>query len=396
MQKITEKVLEPKFNDSFNSKKSPKIAFFIRNLDGGGAQKVIINLIKGLVKQGIVPDLVLTKIEGPFLNLIPKGVRIINLNSKQILPATIPLSRYLKQEQPDVLVANINNSNVAAVMARMLSSVSTRLLLVEHSTFSFDRTIFPLKSKFLLPVLMRWLYPLADTVVAVSNGVARDLETELCFKQGLVKTIYNPIVDDEILAKAKEPLEHPWFQPGEPPVFLTAGRLELQKNISDLIKAFARLRTQRSARLLILGKGSLQNQLKSLAEELGVESDVSIAGFVANPYAYMSRSAAFVLSSIYEGLPTVLVEAMASGCPVVSTNCPHGPAEILQDNKYGLLVPVNNPIALAEAMQIMMDNPTNQQLLAQRAKDFTVDRVVEQYLKTMQYCEGFAYKRENQ
>jgi glycosyltransferase involved in cell wall biosynthesis len=384
MQKITEKVLESKLNDSFNPKKSPKIAFFIRNLDGGGAQKVIINLIKGLVKQGIVPDLVLTKIEGPFLNLIPKGVRIINLNSKQILPATIPLSRYLKQEQPDVLVANINNSNVAAVMARMLSSVSTRLLLVEHSTFSFDRTIFPLKSKFLLPVLMRLLYPLADTVVAVSNGVARDLETELCFQQGLVKTIYNPIVDDEILAKAKEPLEHPWFQPDEPPVFLTAGRLELQKNISDLIKAFALLRTQRSARLLILGKGSLQNELKSLAEELGVGSDVSIAGFVANPYAYMSRSAAFVLSSIYEGLPTVLVEAMASGCPVVSTNCPHGPAEILQDNKYGLLVPVNNPIALAEAMQIMMDNPTNQQLLAQRAKDFTVDRVVEKYLETMQ------------
>jgi glycosyltransferase involved in cell wall biosynthesis len=387
MQKITENVLEQKKYSSFSSiesaNKYPKIAFFIRNLDGGGAQKVILNLIKGLVKLGIVPDLVLTQVNGPFLHLIPKGVRIINLNSKQVLPATIPLSRYLKQEKPSVLVANINNSNVAAVMARMLSSASTRLLLVEHSTFSFDRTIFPLKSKFLLPILMRCLYPRADTVIAVSNGVAYDLETELCFKQGLVKTIYNPIVDDEIVAKAKEPLEHPWFQTGQPPVFLTAGRLELQKNISDLIRAFAHLRTKRSARLLILGKGSLQSQLKSLAEELGVGSDVSIPGFIANPYAYMSRSAAFVLSSIYEGLPTVLVEAMACGCPVVSTDCPHGPAEILQDNKYGLLVPVHNPIALAEAMQKILDNPTSQQLLAERTKDFTVDQVVKKYLETM-------------
>ncbi|BAZ41636.1 glycosyl transferase, group 1 family protein [Calothrix sp. NIES-4101] len=383
MLKSTEKLSLQKANNSVSSNISGRIAFFIRNLEGGGAQKILLNLLKPMVKQGMQIDLVLSLADGHFLAQVPEGVRVIDLKSKQVIPSTLPLSRYLQQEKPQVLVANMNSCNVAAVMARMLSSVSTRIVLVEHNTFSYHKSSFPLKAKLFLPTLMRWLYPHADSIIAVSNGAARDLESQINLKKNLVKTIYNPIIDRHLLEKAKEPLDHPWFQPNQPPVILTVGRLIAQKDHETLIRAFALLRRQKPARLLILGEGDLQNRLQTLVKELGIESDVSLPGFIVNPYAYMSQASMFVLSSIYEGLPTVIVEAMACGCPVVSTNCPSGPEEILEDEKYGLLVPVGDTVALAHAMEQMLDNPTDKTLLTQKAQNFTTDCAVFQYLSVM-------------
>ena len=197
---------------------------------------------------------------------------------------------------------------------------------------------------------MQRTYLHADAIVAVSNGVADDLANVVGLPRECVTTIYNPTVHPQLLALAQARLEHPWFAAGAPPVVLGVGRLGKSKDFPTLIKAFARLRTERPARLLILGGtdkvskwDESRDQLMALAAELGVVDDVSLPGFVANPFAYMTRAAVFVLSSQYEGFPNVLVEALACGCPVVSTDCPSGPSEILDKGKYGRLVPCRDP-----------------------------------------------------
>ncbi|NLO89188.1 MAG: glycosyltransferase, partial [Clostridia bacterium] len=189
-------------------------------------------------------------------------------------------------------------------------------------------------------------------VVAVSQGVADDLVKTTGLMRELIKVIYNPIVTPELLEKAKESIGHPWFKPGQPPVILSAGRLTAAKDFPTLIHAFARVRAERLARLMILGEGEERPNLESLVRELGLESDVSMPEFVENPYAYMARAAVFVLSSAWEGFGNVLVEAMAVGTPVVSTDCPSGPAEILEGGKWGKLVPVGDVEKLAKALKI--------------------------------------------
>ncbi|MCU0548153.1 MAG: glycosyltransferase [Leptolyngbya sp. Prado105] len=360
---------------------SRKIAIFLRDLDAGGTQKVSANLIREMVARGTVPDLVVSALKGPFLKEIPPEVRVINLNSKRLLFSFFKLSQYLRESQPDVLLSTAFSGNIAAILAKYLSRAKTRVLIATHNTLSVDKHNVPLHVRLPLLFLMRAVYPFADTIIAVSEGAARDLEIELSLNLGSVKTVYNPIVNSEMLRKAQEQNEHPWFQPGQPPVFLTIGRLFKQKNHRNLLQAFSEVRSQQASRLMILGEGDLREELECLVKELGLESDVWMPGFVDNPLSYLRQAQAFVLSSDYEALPTVLVEAMACGCPIVSTNCPYGPLEILENGKYGLLVPPNDPNALANAMQQIIKTPNDQCSLLNRARDFSVDLIVPQYLE---------------
>jgi glycosyltransferase involved in cell wall biosynthesis len=234
----------------------------------------------------------------------------------------------------------------------------------------------------LTPQLVRWFYPWAESIVPVSQGVAEDL-ARIGLSLERVQVIYNPVVTPELFEKAQEPVEHPWFSPGQPPVILGVGRLEQQKNFSTLIRAFAQVHQQHSARLIILGEGSERSYLESLIKELGLTENVALPGFVANPYAYMARAAMFVLSSAWEGLPTVLIEAMAVETPVVSTDCDSGPAEILKNGKYGKLVGVGDIKGLAEAMISTLTEPTDLRALQQRTVDFSVDGVLAQYMQVL-------------
>jgi glycosyltransferase involved in cell wall biosynthesis len=231
--------------------------------------------------------------------------------------------------------------------------------------------------------LLRRTYPEADRIIAVSRGVADDLRTLVRLPPELVTTAYNPVVDSELAKKADAPIDHPWFVPGAPPVIIAVGRLTEQKDFPTLLRAFARVRAQRQARLLILGEGELRRKLEALACELGVDQDVSLSGFMSNPFAYMARAAVFVLSSAYEGLPGVLIETLACGCPVVSTDCPSGPAEILKNGQYGRLVPVGDPAAMAQAILSTLEAPPDRGLLQKRASLFSVDRAIEQYLEVL-------------
>jgi glycosyltransferase involved in cell wall biosynthesis len=264
----------------------------------------------------------------------------------------------LKETKPVALLSHMNHTNVAAILARELARSKARLVVVEHDTLSAAKS--ELRRSQLLPTAMKWLYPRADSIVGVSKGVSEDLDRELGFQPGTVKTVYNPVVNPDTIDKAKMPVAHPWFQAGSPPVFLAVGRLTPQKDFSNLIQAFGILRKQKDARLMILGEGELRGALEAEIESLGIGEDISLPGFVQNPYAYMSNSTAFVLSSQWEGLPTVLIEAMACGCAVVATDCPSGPDEILAGGKYGLLVPTENAQALADAMIKTLDSPIDQ------------------------------------
>ena len=356
-----------------------RITFFLDALHGGGAEKAVVNLLKGLSqRKDFDLDLVLAKLEGPYLDRVPKQVRIINLKTDRVITALFPLIDYLHQNKPWALIGNMGHVNVIAALAKKLSGIQTKLVLVEQNTLSASKS--NLARAKLVPPLMKLLYPSANLVAGVSVGVARDLENSLGFTTGMVKVLHNPIVDAELFANSTEPLEHHWFGENKPPVFLAVGRLSPQKDFPNLLRALAIVRQKKSARLIILGEGELRPQLEAMAIDLGIEDDVALPGFVQNPYAYMSRASCFVLSSREEGLPTVLIEAMACGCPVVSTNCPSGPEEILAGGKYGYLVPIQNSVALSEAMLQTLDNPLDRAILIERANCFSIDSAVKQYL----------------
>ncbi|MCC0177425.1 glycosyltransferase [Waterburya agarophytonicola K14] len=359
-----------------------RIAFFLPNLYGGGAERVSVNLLKGMVdNKNLVLDLVLGIAEGSFLEQVPEGVNIINLQSPRVATAILPLVKYLKNTQPDALLSHLGHANVIALLANKLAGSKTRLAVVEHNTLSVaDAT--SLRAK-VTPWFMERFYPSADAIIGVSEGVSADLENQLNFAPGSVKTIYNPVINEELLAKANTPVSHPWLKFGELPVFLAVGRLTAQKDFVNLIRAFALVRQQKAARLIILGEGELRSELEELANTLGVKDDIDLPGFADNPYGYMNRVTAFVLSSRYEGLPTALIEAMACGCSVVSTNCPSGPEEILAGGKYGYLVPIQDSKSLSEAMLNVLDKPTSRDTLQQRAKIFSTEQIVPQYLETL-------------
>ena len=359
-----------------------RITFFLDALHGGGAEKAVVNLLKGLAQRDEFDlDLVLATKEGPYLDIVPQEVRIVDLNAGRAVAATLPLIKYLKQNRPWAVIGNMGHVNVVASIATKLSGIKTKLLLVEQNTLSANPT--KLKRAKIVVRLMKLLYPSADAVAGVSAGVARDLERCLGLKENSVKVLNNPVVNEDLKAKSQVEIDSPWFAANTPPIFLAVGRLNPQKDFPNLLNAFARVRKQQSARLIILGEGDERQVLEAIIADLGIGDDVLLPGFVKNPYAYMKHASCFVLSSQEEGLPTVLIEAMACGCPVVATDCPSGPDEILDSGVYGHLVPIKNSAALAEAMLETLKNPPNRELLTQRANKYSTENAVTQYLSLL-------------
>lgn len=351
-------------------------------LHGGGAEKAVVNLLKGLAERDEFDlDLVLSAREGPYLDQVPKQVRIIDLNKGRVITSILPLANYLKQNRPWALIGNMGHVNVVASMARELARIQTRLVLVEQNTLSASKS--HLQRAKLVPYFMKLLYPRANAVAGVSAGVARDLEQQLGLEKETVEVLNNPIVNKDLIAQSQAILDHPWFAENSPPVFLAVGRLNPQKDFPNLLHAFALVRKQKTARLIILGEGQERQNLEAIIDSLGISEDVLMPGFVKNPYAYMKRASCFVLSSRHEGLPTVLIEAIACGCPVVATNCPSGPDEILDHGAYGSLVPIENSQALAEAMLKTLENPPRKEILIQRANEYSTEKVVATYLSLL-------------
>jgi len=359
-----------------------KLAIFLPALYGGGAEHTMLKLAGGLAARGYPVDLVLARTQGPFLDRVPDAVNVIDLQTRRDILSIFPLVRYLRQERPAALLTGLH-ANIIALWARWLARVPTRLVISERSTLSQMVKHLPDHLRLrLMPQLVRWFYPWADCIVAVSQGVAEDLRQLLKISDTRIQVIYNPVVTPDLRDQAQTDLDHPWFQNGKPPVVLAIGRLTAPKDYPLLIAAFARvLKTQR-ARLLILGEGEERPALESLIQDLGLGSDVSMPGFVSNPFPYIVRSAAFVLSSRWEGLPGALIEAMYCGIPLISTDCPSGPREILLDGKYGRLVPIQDVEALSLAICDALDNkiPPPPSESWQR---FSLDLILDQYVKVL-------------
>ncbi|MGK7893752.1 MAG: glycosyltransferase [Xenococcus sp. (in: cyanobacteria)] len=323
------------------------VAFYLRMLSGGGAERVFINLIQGFIARGIKVDLVLNIAEGAYLPQVPAKARVIELKTPNLLKGLPRLAKYLKKEKPDTLISALHFNNEIAIWAKLLAGVKTRVVVSEHNTLSVRSKHQTDREKW-APLFARFFYPWANEIVTVSHGAAADLSQVTGLPLSRIKVIYNPVITPELLEQAKEPVEHPWFADGEPPVILAVGRLHKQKDYSTLIRAFAKVRQNKPCRLMILGTGPDRQKLQSLIKELDLESDVLLSGFKANPYAYMSKASMLVLSSQWEGLPTVLIEALAIGIPVIATDCQSGPNEILDNGKYGDLVPVGDSNMMAE------------------------------------------------
>lgn len=357
-----------------------RFALYLPSLLGGGAERVTLNLAKGLAQQVNV-DLVLAQATGPYLSSVSPEVRVVDLGAKRVLGSLPALARYLKRERPAGLISALDHANVIALWANRLAGHPTRVVVAIHNTPSQDSSNANSLRGRLIPLSMRLFYPWADSIVAVSKGVAEDFTKLTGISK--VEVVYNPVILPDFFTRAEEPVDHPWLAPGEPPVLLGVGRLTRQKNFANLLRAFAEVRKHRAVRLLILGEGEERPALQAQIKELGLEADISLPGFVQNPYAYMKRSALFVLSSDWEGLPTVLIEALALATPVVATDCKSGPQEILAGGRWGRLVPVGDSAALAKAILTTLAEP-RKAVPFETYAGYTQQTVVDEYLHLLQ------------
>ena len=302
------------------------------------------------------------------LNRVPRRQYPLLLSTR--LPRwAVSIAHHLDRERPDALLAMNVLAASAAAMALNIARHRPRTVATLHE---------PLKQGRLLR-RARHSYPRMDAAVGVSRGVSAEFKKISGLDRERIHVIYNPVVSEHLKRKAGEPVNHPWFDRSDSPVVLAIGKLNERKDFPVLLAAFSRLLTERSARLVVLGEGRMRKRLVSLAKALRISDHVDFPGFQENPYAFLAKADLFVLSSRHEALPTVLIEAMACGCPVVSTDCPFGPREILEDGRLGPLVPVGDAEALAEAMARVLDEPPSRDLLRERASFFSVERAVERY-----------------
>jgi glycosyltransferase involved in cell wall biosynthesis len=264
---------------------------------------------------------------------------------------------------------------IARSDARAVVSIQNNISQVTRDSSDFRIRIIPL--------LARRLFPRADGIAAVSSGVADDFSRRVGIRRDRIQVIYNPVVTPELHDRAREVPRHSWFSEPAVPIIIAVGRLNRQKDFETLIRAFHRVLRKRQARLVILGEGEERASLEALVSELGLEDSVSLPGFFDNPFACMARASVFVLSSAWEGLPTVLIEALALGVPVVATNCESGPDEILEGGRLGQLVPVGDSAALAEAVLSRLEEEVDRDSLRERAKDFSLDEIPDQFLEIM-------------
>jgi glycosyltransferase involved in cell wall biosynthesis len=308
----------------------------------------MLNVARGFADVATV-DLVLARAEGPLAASVPSCVRIVDLGASRTFAAVVPLTRYLRAVRPDGMITAVSHANLVGVIATTLARNGIPVVVSEQSQLSTGIAHAQRLRDRWTPFLMRLLFPRAAAVTAVSQGVADDLVARTGLKPGSVTVVSNPVMAEDLKHQARRPLEHPWFGPGHGPIVIAAGRLTEQKDFPCLLRALALL-PQYGVRAVILGDGEDRRQLESLVSELGLDDTVKIAGHVDNPYPYLAAASVFVLSSRWEGLPTVLLEALALGVPIVSTDCPSGPREILEGGRLGRLVPMGDPYALADAI----------------------------------------------
>ncbi|GAF15129.1 alpha-1,4-N-acetylgalactosamine transferase PglH [Bacillus sp. JCM 19045] len=338
-----------------------KIVFVLYSLETGGVERMTLHLAEDFLKRGYQVDLLVFHLVGDYINQVPAGVEIIHLSKQKARNAIPAMISYFRKRKPDVIISAKDYLNVLVIVAKKCSGTSGKLIVSSRVHLSEQARLNPSTKK-----MKKWVartYRFTDHVVGVSNGVAEDIKAIAHLPT--VHTIYNPVVTGDLQAKMTETADHPYFSEANKKVFLTVGRLHPQKDYTTLIRAFAHVRSRiPEARLLFVGDGEERTSLQTAVDENGLTNDVSFVGFQNNPYAYIKQADVFVLSSLYEGFGNVLVEALAAGTTIVSTDCPSGPREILAEGAYGHIVPVGDPVELAHAMEKAFFSQWNRRLFS--------------------------------
>ena len=373
-----------------------RIALVIPHLGGGGAERSVLRLARGLIERGHGVDILVFKKINTLEDEIPPqarqfilkpgrvndfcdrirlarrfGFRILRFLRRDLLGDARAVVAYIDKEKPDCILPSLPGAKSATLLALCFTEQKPVIIPMMRNVVMNRKRRFR--------KLYAILFPIADHIVTVSDGVADSLALKLGIPREKVSRIYNPADTAEIAELARAVPDHPWMSDDGPPVILAAGRLARVKDFPTLLRAFRRVSRNREVRLIILGEGSWRKRLENMVRKMDMEKKVSLPGWVSNPYAFMSRASVFVLSSKHEGLPGVLIQALACGCPCVSTNCPAGPAEILDNGRFGPLVPVGNPPALAAAMERVLDSPPDKDALLARAQEFSLDASVDLY-----------------
>ncbi|MBI4822108.1 MAG: glycosyltransferase [Deltaproteobacteria bacterium] len=370
------------------SELGPKSLLIFRTALGqGGADRVTITLLQKLDRSKLRPTLILMKGGGPYETEVPTDVPVVRLGEASLWSTLPKLVRVLADTKPDIVFAIGGGESIVAVLAHELTGRKSRLVLSERNiVWNGGRSA----GRALQVALKRALYPRAALLTAVSDGVRDDFVARVRLDPSTVEVVFNPMVDEGIDELARAPVSHPWFGAGPEgiPVILGCGRLIPQKGFDVLIRAFAEVRKQRRARLVILGEGAHRNELMDLAKSLSIADDVDLPGFDKNPFKYMARAAVFVLSSYNEGLPGALIQAMASRAPVISTRCPSGPDEIIsQPGENGILVPMGHVALMAEAISLLMSDEALRVRMAEAGRlavqRFEVKRAIEAYERAL-------------
>ncbi len=356
-----------------------RVSILLPDLRGGGVERMRIYLSRYFLSKGCKVDFVLMHASGELLAQRPESARVVALEVHRISKAFWPLVRYLRQTRPDVLLVGMWPLTIIGILAHRLTRISGRVIVSDHNNLSSTPLANSLFKRLVLRFSMRFVYPRADARLAVSQGVADDLSALSGLKRDTFNVIYNPVVDPSVLV---EDDSNPW-EGFSGKRILSVGSLKAQKDHATLIKAFALVKDKIESTLVILGEGCLRPELEQLIVSLGLVGSVHTPGFISEPTPWYIGADLFVLSSRWEGFGNVIVEALTAGTPVVSTDCPSGPREILEDGRYGLLVPMRDAEALAEGMMKALQLKPDCEVLKARARDFTIGKIGQQYLDVM-------------
>lgn len=329
------------------------VAIILHDLRMGGAERVMLQLAEALSKDGVPVELILAHAEGALLSKVPENVRIVDLNVNNPLTMLVKVIQYLRVNKPKALISPFEVTSLVAVLAKFLSRTSTRIVVRLSVALSKHKRVW--FKKLLERIAVSLFYRFADAIIAVSHGVANDFSLYTGISVNRIIVIYNPIISEQFMRDKDEALDQPLLNNDHLPTILGVGRLTEQKDFHTLINAFALVEKKRPTRLIILGEGEERKTLEAMARQLNIQDSVHFPGIVLNPMAFMKKASVFVLSSRWEGLPGALIQALACGCPVVSTDCPSGPAEILDKGKYGYLVPVGNVEAMTSAIEAVLN-----------------------------------------
>ena len=363
-------------------RRNPQIIFFLPNLEGGGAERAIVNLANDIAGLGIMVDLVLGEAVGVYLAEVSSKVRIVNLSSRGRLRALLRLRSYISQHSPSVVMSSMDLPNIQMILAAKLTGFKGRTVISQRATIAPVYAKVGWISRLVYSIGRRLTYPYATAIISNSYAATSEIQNIAGVCEERVFTIHNSVDADRTNRLAQDPLNDEWLLKSSAPLVISVGSLTLLKDRLTLVKAFSIVKAQRNARLVILGEGAERKKIEKTILDLGLSADVYLPSFDANPFRWMRRSAVLVSSSVTEGCPNHLLEALSLGVSIVATDCPGDTSELLGHGRWGRLVPVGDPASMASAILASLDDP-DPPFGRIRAMDFTPEKTMRAYLDVL-------------